>query len=108
MYDLSWDSGIKFCDTMPGLYGDLECRAMQDGDVRAGILPQSWGRPQGYRQAAPDGGGDGGCRWAHRALVAYLNILADVLSSVAGTIVPPGAEPSRNVMMAAITFLAAL
>jgi len=42
------------------------------------------------------------------ALVAYINILADVLSSVAGTIVPPGAEPSRNVMMAAITFLAAL
>lgn len=40
--------------------------------------------------------------------MAYINILADVLSSVAGTIVPPGAEPSRNVMMAAITFLAAL
>ncbi len=30
------------------------------------------------------------------ALVAYLNILADVLSSVAGTIIPPGAEPSRS------------
>jgi len=29
-------------------------------------------------------------------IVAYLNILADVLSSVAGTIIPPGAEPSRN------------
>lgn len=42
------------------------------------------------------------------ALVAYTNILADVLSSVAGTVVPPGAEPSRNVLMAGITFLAAL
>jgi sodium-coupled neutral amino acid transporter 10 len=30
------------------------------------------------------------------AIVAYLNILADVLSSVAGTIIPPGAEPSRH------------
>ncbi len=30
------------------------------------------------------------------SIVAYLNILADVLSSVAGTIIPPGAEPSRN------------
>lgn len=30
-------------------------------------------------------------------IVAYLNILADVLSSVAGTIIPPGAEPSRGV-----------
>lgn len=30
------------------------------------------------------------------AIVAYLNILADVLSSVAGTIIPPGAEPSRS------------
>ena len=29
-------------------------------------------------------------------LVAYLNILTDVLSSVAGTIIPPGAEPSRT------------
>ena len=29
-------------------------------------------------------------------IVAYLNILADVLSAVAGTIIPPGAEPSRN------------
>lgn len=43
-----------------------------------------------------------------RALIAYVNILADVLSSVAGTIVPPGAEPSRNVMLAAITFMGAL
>lgn len=25
----------------------------------------------------------------------YLNILADVLSAVAGTIIPPGAEPGR-------------
>lgn len=30
------------------------------------------------------------------AIVAYLNILADVLSSVAGTLIPPGAEPSRS------------
>jgi sodium-coupled neutral amino acid transporter 10 len=29
-------------------------------------------------------------------IVAYLNILADILSSVAGTIIPPGAEPSRT------------
>lgn len=43
-----------------------------------------------------------------RALIAYVNILADVLSSVAGTVVPPGAEPSRNVMLAAITFMGAL
>jgi len=34
------------------------------------------------------------------ALVAYLNILADVISSVAGTIIPPGAEPSRSVYLA--------
>ena len=33
------------------------------------------------------------------ALVAYVNILADVLSSVAGSIIPPGAEPSRNIIM---------
>lgn len=33
------------------------------------------------------------------ALVAYVNILADVLSSVAGSIIPPGAEPSRNMVM---------
>ncbi len=32
-------------------------------------------------------------------VVAYLNILADVLSSVAGTIIPPGAEPSRSVYL---------
>lgn len=47
-------------------------------------------------------------KWGHRtvncailvlnlgAMVAYLNIIADVLSSVAGAVVPPGAEPSRN------------
>lgn len=34
------------------------------------------------------------------AIVAYLNILADVLSSVAGTIIPPGAEPSRSAYIA--------
>ena len=33
------------------------------------------------------------------ALVAYVNILADVLSSVAGSIIPPGAEPSRSMIM---------
>jgi hypothetical protein len=32
-------------------------------------------------------------------IVAFLNILADTLSSVAGTIIPPGAEPSRGVYM---------
>lgn len=33
-------------------------------------------------------------------MVAYISILADVLSSVAGSVIPPGAEPSRNVLMA--------
>ena len=42
------------------------------------------------------------------ALVAYVNILADVLSSVAGSVIPPGAEPSRNALMAGITFCGAL
>jgi len=42
------------------------------------------------------------------ALVAYVNILADVLSSVAGSVIPPGAEPSRNALMAGITFFGAL
>ena len=37
-----------------------------------------------------------------------MNILADVLSSVAGSVIPPGAEPSRNVLMAGITFGGAL
>ncbi|KAJ9516084.1 hypothetical protein QJQ45_024517 [Haematococcus lacustris] len=36
------------------------------------------------------------------SIVAYLNILADVLSSVAGTIIPPGAEPSRSVFLAGV------
>ncbi len=36
------------------------------------------------------------------ALVAYINILADVLSSVAGSIIPPGAEPSRDIMLAGL------
>ena len=31
------------------------------------------------------------------SIIAYLNILADILSAVAGTIIPPGAEPSRYV-----------
>jgi sodium-coupled neutral amino acid transporter 10 len=34
------------------------------------------------------------------SIVAYLNILADILSAVAGTIIPPGAEPSRSVYLA--------
>ena len=33
------------------------------------------------------------------SLVASLNILADMFSSVAGTIIPPGAEPSRNMLL---------
>lgn len=37
------------------------------------------------------------------ALVAYVNILADVLSSVAGSVIPPGAEPSRNIIMTGAT-----
>lgn len=32
--------------------------------------------------------------------MAFLNILADTLSSVAGTLIPPGAEPSRSTYMA--------
>jgi amino acid permease len=32
-------------------------------------------------------------------VVAYINIISDVFSSVAGTIVPPGAEPSRQQVM---------
>ena len=39
--------------------------------------------------------------------MAYVNILADVLSSVAGSVIPPGAEPSRNVLMAGVTFFGA-
>lgn len=42
------------------------------------------------------------------AIVAYLNILADVLSSVAGTIIPPGAEPSRAGYIAGVTMFGAL
>lgn len=33
------------------------------------------------------------------SLVAYLNILADMFSLVANTIIPPGAEPSRNMLL---------
>jgi sodium-coupled neutral amino acid transporter 10 len=33
------------------------------------------------------------------SIVAYLNILADTFSTVAGSIVPPGAEPSRNAIL---------
>lgn len=42
------------------------------------------------------------------ALVAFLDILADVLSAVAGTIIPPGAEPSRNAYITGVTLLGAL
>lgn len=42
------------------------------------------------------------------ALVAFLDILADVLSSVAGTIIPPGAEPSRHAYIAGVTLVGAL
>jgi hypothetical protein len=42
------------------------------------------------------------------ALVAFLDILADVLSSVAGTIIPPGAEPSRHAYITGVTLLGAL
>ncbi|PSC69840.1 divinyl chlorophyllide a 8-vinyl-chloroplastic isoform A [Micractinium conductrix] len=33
------------------------------------------------------------------SVVAYLNILTDTVSTVAGTVIPPGAEPSRNMML---------
>jgi len=39
-------------------------------------------------------------------LVAYVNILADVLSSVAGSIIPPGAEPSRNLLLMSVCIMA--
>eukprot|EP00898_Chlorokybus_atmophyticus_P003692 jgi/Chlat1/4323/Chrsp29S04486 len=40
------------------------------------------------------------------SLVAFVNILADIMSGVAGTIVPPGAEEHRNLFMAAlVTFV---
>lgn len=42
------------------------------------------------------------------ALVAFLDILADVLSAVAGTVIPPGAEPSRHAYITGVTLLGAL
>jgi len=42
------------------------------------------------------------------ALVAFLDILADVLSAVAGTIIPPGAEPSRHAYITGVTLAGAL
>ncbi|WIA41982.1 hypothetical protein OEZ86_009284 [Tetradesmus obliquus] len=42
------------------------------------------------------------------ALVAFLDILADVLSAVAGTIIPPGAEPSRHAYITGVTVVGAL
>lgn len=41
-------------------------------------------------------------------LVAYVNILADVLSSVAGSIIPPGAESSRDLLLISVCVLAVL
>eukprot|EP00210_Caulerpa_lentillifera_P000183 g178.t1 len=42
------------------------------------------------------------------AMVSYLNVLADVLSSVSGTLIPPGLEPSRTEVLIGITVLAIL
>lgn len=42
------------------------------------------------------------------ALVAFLDILADVLSAVAGTLIPPGAEPSRHAYIVGVTLGGAL
>ena len=42
------------------------------------------------------------------SLVAYLNLVSDTFSLVAGTIVPPGAEPSRTAILSGITVCAAL
>ena len=61
------------------------------------------------------------CAWAHspatqqpdclpaaRRTVAYLNILADLFSSVAGTIIPAGAEPNRNLLLLGVTLAGCL
>lgn len=42
------------------------------------------------------------------SVVAYLNILTDTISSVAGTVIPPGAEPSRNMMLGVVTMAGCL
>ncbi|KAL4527497.1 hypothetical protein Ndes2526A_g08720 [Nannochloris sp. 'desiccata'] len=42
------------------------------------------------------------------SLVAYLNLASDTFSLVAGTIVPPGAEPSRTEILLGITLFIAL
>lgn len=42
------------------------------------------------------------------SVVAYLNILTDTISSVAGTVIPPGAEPSRNIMLGVVTMAGVL
>jgi amino acid permease len=39
------------------------------------------------------------------ALVAFLNILCDVFSLLAGSVVPPGAEPSRTMTLILVTFM---
>lgn len=35
-------------------------------------------------------------------IVAFINIISDVLSSVAGSVIPPGAEPTRQAIMTAL------
>lgn len=65
-------------------------------------------RPPPARQVAEHATGRAGrlllevciCASNLGCIVAYLNILADTLSSVAGTLIPPGAEPSRGTYMA--------
>lgn len=42
------------------------------------------------------------------SVVACLNISADVFSLVAGTVIPPGAEPSRNMILAGVTLCVAM
>lgn len=41
------------------------------------------------------------------AIVAYLNLSTDVLSYAAGTIIPPGAEPSRHFVLGIVTLCGA-
>ncbi|PRW56400.1 divinyl chlorophyllide a 8-vinyl- chloroplastic [Chlorella sorokiniana] len=42
------------------------------------------------------------------SVVSYLLILTDTVSGVAGTVIPPGAEPSRHIMLALCTFAGCL
>jgi amino acid permease len=50
------------------------------------------------------------CVWALQlgSVVASVNIMADLLSAFAGSVVPPGAEPSRQGIIAAVVALALL